>query len=249
MMIEVYTLVSVGIVSLLSLIGALLFLTGDAVVGPLITYSLAVSSGVMLGSVFFDVLPESIALFPDGALGVTLAGFIGFFALEKLLSWHHHIQGDHHEDHDEKPVALLTLLGDGIHNFMDGIVIATGYLASVPLGISTTIAVIAHEIPHEMSDFLVLLHAGLPKSKALLFNFFSALTAIAGACVVLFLSFQVESLERYLLPFAAGNFLYIAASDLVPELLKKRRLTVSIYQIAFLIIGVLIIVFVRRFEG
>lgn len=244
-MIEVYTLVSVGIVSLLSLIGALLFLTGDAVIGPLITYSLAVSSGVMLGSVFFDVLPESIALFPDGALGVTLGGFIGFFALEKLLSWHHHTQGDHHEDHDEKPVALLTLLGDGIHNFVDGVVIASGYLVSIPLGVSTTIAVVAHEIPHEMSDFMVLLHAGLPKSKALLYNFFSALTAVAGASMVLFFSLRVESLGRYLLPFAAGNFLYIAASDLIPELLKKRRLGISLVQIVLLISGVIIINIVR----
>ena len=244
-MVEVYTIVSVGTVSLLSLIGALLFLTGDAVIGSFITYSLAVSSGVMLGSVFFDVLPESIALFPDGALGVTLTGFIGFFALEKLLSWHHHTQGDHHENHDEKPVATLTLLGDGIHNFVDGIVIASGYLVSIPIGISTTIAVIAHEIPHEMSDFLVLLHAGLPKSKALLYNFFSALTAVAGACVVLFFSFRVESLGRFLLPFAAGNFLYIAATDLIPELLKKRRLSVSIIQIILLISGVLLINTVR----
>lgn len=244
-MIEVYTLISVGIVSLLSLLGALLFLTGDAVIGPLITYSLAVSSGVMLGSVFFDVLPESIALFPDGALGVTLGGFIGFFALEKLLSWHHHTQGDQHEDHDEKPVALLTLLGDGIHNFVDGVVIASGYLVSIPIGISTTIAVIAHEIPHEMSDFLVLLHAGLPKSKALLYNFFSALTAVAGASLVLFFSLRVESLGRYLLPFAAGNFLYIAASDLIPELLKKRRLGISLVQIVLLISGVIIINIVR----
>ncbi|MEK9143442.1 MAG: ZIP family metal transporter [Patescibacteria group bacterium] len=246
-MIAVYTLLSVGIVSLLSLLGALLFFVSDAAVGSLITYSLAVSSGVMLGSVFFDVLPESITLFPDGALGVTLAGFIGFFALEKLLSWHHHTQGDHHGDHDEKPVALLTLLGDGIHNFVDGVVIASGYLVSIPIGISTTIAVVAHEIPHEMSDFLVLLHAGLPKSKALLYNFYSALTAIAGACVVLFFSLRVESLGRYLLPFAAGNFLYIAASDLIPELLKKRRLSISIVQIVLLIFGVIIINIVRIF--
>lgn len=246
-MIVVYTLLSVGIVSLLSLLGALLFLAGDTAVGSLITYSLAVSSGVMLGSVFFDVLPESIVLFPDGALGVTLAGFIGFFTLEKLLSWHHHTQGDHHEDHDEKPVAMLTLLGDGIHNFVDGVVIASGYLVSVPIGISATIAVIAHEIPHEMSDFLVLLHAGLPKSKALLYNFFSALTAVAGACVVLFFSLRVESLGRYLLPFAAGNFLYISASDLVPELLKKRRLSVSMVQIVLLISGVIIINIVGQF--
>lgn len=245
-MIEFYTFVSVGIVSLLSLIGALLFLTGEAVLEPLITYSLAVSSGVMLGSVFFDVLPESIALFPDGALGVALGGFIGFFALEKLLSWHHHTHGDHHEDdHDEKPVAMLILLGDGIHNFVDGVVIASGYLVSVPIGISTTIAVIAHEIPHEMSDFLVLLHAGLPKPKALLYNFFSALTAVAGACVVLFFSLRIESLGRYLLPFAAGNFLYIAASDLIPELLKKRRLNVSMIQIVLLVSGVFVINIVR----
>ncbi len=244
---EWYAVISVVIVSLLSLTGAVLILLRKKELSALITYALAFSSGVMLGATFFDLLPESVELLPEGAFTWVLGGFVSFFALEKLLSWHHHVEGRH--VHEEKPFAYLTLIGDAIHNFVDGAVIAGAYLISVPLGITTTLAVIAHEIPHEMSDFMILLHGGFSHAKALLYNFLSATTAIAGAVLVLFLSGQVEILEQYLLPIAAGNFLYIVASDLIPELLTKRKGSESVAQILLLLVGLLVVPLVARFFG
>jgi zinc and cadmium transporter len=234
-----YALISVVVVSLLSLLGVLLVSLQQKFLNRFITVAIAFSSGVLLGSTFFELLPEGVELNPEGVFTWTLIGFVIFFCLEKILSWHHHVEGGH--THNEKPLAYLTLLGDGIHNFTDGAVIAASYLVSIPLGITTTLAVIAHEIPHELSDFMILLHGGFSNRKALFYNFLSATAAIVGACVVLFISNQVTNMEAYLVPFAAGNFLYIAASDLIPELLTKRQGQTSIVQVISLISGVLLI--------
>ncbi|MFZ5535530.1 MAG: ZIP family metal transporter [Patescibacteria group bacterium] len=242
-----YAIVSVIVVSLISLTGVSLISLRKKELSALITYALAFSSGVMLGATFFDLLPESVEVFPEGAFTWVLGGFVAFFALEKLLSWHHHVEGRH--VHEEKPFAYLTLLGDAIHNFVDGAVIAGAYLVSVPLGITTTVAVIAHEIPHELSDFMILLHGGFSRAKALLYNFLSATTAILGAVLVLFLSGQVEVFEQYMLPIAAGNFLYIVASDLIPELLTKRKGIESVVQLALMLLGLLVVPLVSRFFG
>lgn len=246
-MIAIYSLVSVFIISLLSLVGAVFILFQKNTLSRVITYSLAFSSGVLLGSAFLELMPEALSLYPDGAFLWVLVGFITFFSLEKLIQWHHHVEGRH--EHDEKPLAYLTLIGDGIHNFADGAVIAASYLVSVPLGVTTTIAVAAHELPHELSDFLILLHGGLSNKRALFYNFLSATTAILGALFVLTATAQFSDLEKYLVPFAAGNFLYIAASDLVPELLTKRHNHTSFLQVVLLIAGALLIPVIARFFG
>ncbi len=236
----VYAFISVFVVSLLSLLGVVLLFFDRRMVNRFITYALAVSSGVLLGSVFFNLLPESIELLPDGAFQWVLIGFVSFFALEKMLSWHHHIEGDHHGK-GEKPVAYLTLIGDGVHNFTDGALIAGAFLTSLPVGITTTLAVIAHEIPHELSDFLILLHGGFTRRKALLFNFISATTAIVGTLTVFVLAGKFRGIERFLVPYAAGNFIYIAASDLIPELLKKRKPHTSFFQLVSLAVGIALV--------
>ncbi|MCL4199988.1 ZIP family metal transporter [Patescibacteria group bacterium] len=246
-MTNMYVIVSVVIVSLLSLLGAVLMVVQRQKLNFMITYALAFSSGVMLGATFFDLLPEAVELLPENAFSWVLIGFVGFFALEKLIAWHHHIEGRH--THEEKPLAYLTLIGDGIHNFVDGAVIAGAYLVSVPLGITTTLAVIAHEIPHELSDFMVLIHGGLSYKKALMYNFASAATAIIGAILVLFVSEQFSLLEQYLVPLAAGNFLYIAASDLIPELLTSRKGVESVRQIVLLIAGLCVVPVVGMLFG
>lgn len=235
----VFALLSVVVVSLLSLLGAMFISMQRKKLDSLMTYTLAFSSGVMLGSAFFELLPEGVELFPEGVFIWTLIGFVTFFCLEKLIQWHHHVEGRH--THDEKPLAYLTLIGDGIHNFADGAVIAAAYLVSIPLGIMTTIAISAHEIPHELSDFMILLHGGFSNAKALFYNFLSASTAIFGTVLVLFISSQVAEIERYLVPLAAGNFLYIAATDLVPELLTKRDGKVSILQVVILLFGIVLV--------
>ncbi len=243
----VYALLSVFGVSLLSLLGAIFISFQRKTLDRIITFTLAFSSGVLLGSTFFELLPEGVELLPDGVFLWTLIGFISFFCLEKVIQWHHHVEGRH--IHEEKPLAYLTLLGDGIHNFTDGAVIAASYLVSVPLGVTTTLAIIAHEVPHELSDFMILIHGGLSNKRALFYNFLSATTAIAGTVLVLLVSSRFADMEQYLVPFAAGNFLYIAASDLIPELLTKRHGTTSVIQVIILIVGISVVPLVSRLFG
>lgn len=246
-MIIAWSLVSVIIVSLLSLLGAVFITLKRDMISKIITYTLALSSGVLLGSTFFELLPEGVLHNPNGVFLWALIGFVSFFCIEKLIHWHHHVEGRH--EHDEKPMAYLTLIGDSIHNFADGAVIAASYMVSIPLGVTTTIAIIAHEIPHELSDFLILIHGGFSNKRALQFNFLSATTAIAGTVIVLFISQQFSTFDRYLVPFAAGNFLYIAASDLIPELLSHRRAKTSVAQVLLLLCGIAIIPLIAHFFG
>lgn len=240
----VYALISTTIVSLLSLLGALFLLLKKHTFEKLITLTLALSSGVLLGSAFLDLLPESLHLLPNLAFPLTLLGIIFFFSLEKLITWHHHVEGDHHNE--EKAVAYLSLIGDGIHNFGDGAIIGAAFLISTPIGITTTLAVFAHEIPHELSDFTILIHGGFSYGKALWFNFLSALTAVAGTIIVLSLAWVFIELNQYLLPFAAGNFIYIAASDLIPELHKKSRLGSSLLQVMLLTLGIVLMAVLKK---
>jgi len=246
-MTTVYSLASVLAVSLLSLLGAVFIIMRRDTINRIIMFTLALSSGVLLGSTFFELLPESLELNPEYALLWTLIGFVTFFSIEKLIHWHHHVEGRH--VHDEKPMAYLTLIGDGIHNFADGAVIAASYMVSIPLGITTTLAVVAHEIPHELSDFLVLLHGGFSNKRALLYNFLSATTAVLGAILVLAVSQEFTEFERFLVPFAAGNFLYIAASDLIPELLSQRKGKTSVLQLLFMLCGIILIPLIAHFTG
>lgn len=243
-----YAIISVTIVSLLSLSGASLIRFKKEVLEEIITYSLAFSSGVLLGGAFLDLIPESVSRLSSQTYPLVLVGIVSFFCLEKLISWHHHIEGDHIHN-EEKPVAYLTLIGDGIHNFTDGAVIGAAYIVSIPLGITTTLAIVAHEIPHELSDFLVLIHGGFSYKKALTYNFYSALTAVAGTVLLLYAATQYRIVEQYMLPFAAGNFIYIASSDLIPELLTKRKGVTSTMQVILIILGTLLIPIVRHFLG
>ncbi len=234
-----YALISVIIVSLLSLLGAFFLLLRREVFEKFITYTLAFSSGVLLGSAFLDLIPESVAILSRDTYTLVLVGIITFFCVEKLLQWHHHVEGDHNdEEHKRKTFAYMSLVGDGVHNFVDGVVIGASYLVSIPIGLTTTFAVIAHEIPHELSDFTVLIYGGLNTKRALFLNFVTALTAVAGTIIVFIISTRITPIAHYMIPFAAGNFIYIAASDLIPELHKKRHMGTSIVQVILLIAGV-----------
>ncbi len=238
-MILTYALISVFIVSLISLVGVTFLVMKRDALSRLMTYLLALSSGVLLGSAFLDLLHEGLELLPESALLWVLVGIVFFFAVEKLMHWHHHVEGDHHGE--EKAVGYLTLVGDGIHNFVDGVIIGAAYLTSLPLGITATIAVIAHEVPHELADFTILIHGGFETKKALALNFLSALTAVAGTLAVFFFATYSDVLVSHLIPFAAGNFIYIAASDLIPELHKKRSRVTSVMQIVLLIVGIYLV--------
>jgi zinc and cadmium transporter len=234
-------LLAVTTVSLLSLLGVAFLVLNKNLLSRIMSPLVAISSGVLLGSAFFDLIPEAVELLDHDAFTYVIVGIIGFFAIEKTLQWHHHIDGDHHDHHEHKAAGYLSLLGDGIHNFIDGIIIGAAFLVSIPLGVSATIAVIAHEIPHELADFSILIHSGFSHTKALLYNFLSASTAILGTVFVLFLGQAAQAVVPYLIPISAGGFLYIAMSDLIPELHRPKTKLGTLMQVLLLALGACII--------
>ncbi len=245
-MVLFYTLGSVIMVSLISLLGALFYLINRAAFNRIIFASLALSSGVLLGSSLLDLYPESLKNLPALTPYLALAGILFFFVLEKIIHWHHCAEG---ENCPEKTLAYVSLLGDGLHNFVDGAAIAAAYLLNLPLGLSTTLAVIAHEIPHELSDFSLLIYSGFSPKKAVVYNLLSATTAILGALLVLFLSPYLSNLTVYLIPLTAGNFIYIAAADLFPELRHKRGLDATLAQALLIVLGIAIIITLKNYVG
>ncbi len=234
----IYALVSVIAVSLVSLIGiATLSIKLDRLKKMLLVL-VSFAAGALLGDVFLHLLPE---LVEDGFLlsfSFMILGGIGFsFVIEKFIHWRHcHVPTTKEHTH---PVATMNLIGDGVHNFIDGIIIGASYLVSVPAGLATTFAVFLHEIPQEIGDFGVLLHAGYTRRKALFMNFLLALTSILGVLLV-FLFGTIEGVVPFLVAFAVGNFIYIAGSDLIPELHKETGMKSAFYQLLALVVGVLV---------
>ncbi len=234
-----YTLVSVLLISLISFVGV--FSLGIRVkkLKTLLIYLISFSAGALLGDVFIHLLPEIVEEQGFGlstSLGV-LAGIVLFFIMEKVIHWRHcHMPIDKKEH--IHAFAYTNLIGDGLHNFLDGIIVASSYLVSIPVGIATTIAVILHEIPQEIGDFGVLIHGGFSKRKALWLNFATALTAVIGAFLALVLNESIAGLQAWLVPIAAGGFIYIAGSDLIPELHKEVGVKQSLRQVFAFILGI-----------
>ncbi len=223
-----YAFSSVVIISVISLIGvSTLSLRAERLRGVLFVF-VALAVGALLGDAFFHLLPEAFEYTQNMAVTsfLVLIGLLAFFWLEKLLHWHHGHHGDiseiEHEDGKVKPLGKLILFSDGLHNFLDGLIIGASYLISIEVGIATAIAVVLHEIPQEIGDFGVLLHAGYSKHKAVFYNFIFALTAVAGVLVLILAGESAKHLIPWIIPFAAGAFIYIATADLVPELHKQR---------------------------
>ncbi len=239
-----YTLLSVIGVSLVSLVGIIFFLANQRFMQTSLLYLVSFSAGAMFGDVFLHMLPElseGESSFSD-AMPIILGGILFSFIVEKFIHWHHcHVlpegNAEHHHEHHH-PVGYLCLIGDGVHNIIDGVLIATSYLISVEIGIATTIAVVFHEIPQEIGDFALLLHSGFSKTSAVLLNLLSAVTAILGAFLVLVTAGSIGGIDQYLLPFAIGNFLYIAGSDLIPELHKQTRAHQGILQFVAMLCGI-----------
>ena len=239
-MIILYTLVSVFIISLISFVGVLALVLRKDLLNKSIFVLVGLAVGALLGDVFIHVIPEMYENAGDPTLIslVFIAGILIFFILEKILHWHHHHSSEHSGE-NLLPVGRMVLVSDGVHNFIDGLIVAAAYLVSIEVGVATTIAVILHEIPQEMGNFGVLIHAGYRKAKALWFNFLSALTAIAGAVTALLLGSITEQFALWLLPLTAGSFIYIALSDLIPELQKNRDVGQGAIQVVAISIGVL----------
>lgn len=234
-----YAFASVIIVSLISLAGVFLLSLKEQFLRKYIFIFVSLAVGALLGDAFIHLIPEALenAKNPASASILIIAGILLFFIIEKFLHWHHH--GDHSDENHIHPVGRLVLFSDGIHNLIDGIIIGVSFIASVPLGIATTVAVVLHEIPQEVGDFTVLLHSGYTKKRALWLNFVSALTAVLGVVIAFMLGEAGNGFALWALPVAAGGFIYIAVADLIPELHKTKEISYSILQIIAVVIGVL----------
>lgn len=235
----IYALSGVFIVSLISLIGVLTLTINDHILKKILIYFVSFSAGALFGDVFIHLLPE-IAKETGFTLQVSLSflfGIVVSFLIEKVICWNH----SHHVDESKHSIHQFTymiLIGDSIHNFIDGLAIGSSFLAGIPIGIATTIAVILHEIPHEIGDFGSLIHGGFSKKNALYYNFLSGLTAIAGTIIALLLNNLIKNINPYLMGFAAANLIYIAGSNLIPELHKEPDFKKDIIQTIIFIFGI-----------
>jgi len=225
-------LLSVFLTSIVSLVGVFTLALRQEVLRRLLRSLVAFASGTLLATAFLDLLPEAAEL-DDAAMGYALMGIVLFFVIEGVIRWHH----CHEERCEVHPFTYLNLLGDGVHNFIDGAIIAAAYLTSFELGVITTFAILLHEVPQEISDFGILIYGGFSRKKALLFNFLTALISFLGAGMALVFSSLVEELTPALLGLAAGGFIYIATTDLMPELQRSERIRDVFSSLIVLIAG------------
>ncbi len=234
---SIYALVSVIVVSLISLIGIFFIALNIEKLRKILLFLVSFAVGNLFAGAFLHLIPESFEHFGFNykAPVLILSGIIIFFALEKFLRWRHcHMVSCDEHPH---PVVAMNLIGDAIHNFIDGLVIGASYLVSIPIGVTTTIIVILHEIPQEIGDFGVLVYGKLSVKKALTYNFLSALSSIIGALVSLIIGSHMVNYAYYILPITAGGFLYIAGSDLIPELQHDTKPARSILQFLSILLG------------
>jgi len=242
----VWILASTMLVSSISLIGILFISLSEKWFKKLLLMLVSFASGTLLGGAFLHLIPEAVLNEHGGSsvesstiFMVILGGILLFFLLEKFL-WRH----CHERECPIHVFAYLNLIGDGVHNFIDGVIIAASFLFTVPLGLATTLAVAAHEVPQEIGDFSVLIYGGFSRSKALIYNLLSALMAVIGAVFMLVFSQLLPSLP-YFLAFAAGSFIYIATSDLIPELHKEKDAWKSLIQFVFLLVGIILMLLLK----
>jgi len=230
-------LASVILISLLSLVGVVTLTLGEKRLGEFLPIFIAFASGSLLAAAFLDLIPEALEKAGVIALSMVLVGVILFFIVERFIHWHHCGKEECHV----KPVAYLSLFGDGVHNFMDGVVVAAAYMTSTHLGIITTIVIALHEIPQEFGDFSVLIHSGMKARKALLYNFISALAAVFGGVAGFVFLTTIESWIPLVVATAAGGLIYIATADLMPELHKETQRSKLVLQTIALFAGILIL--------
>ncbi|MCM2338923.1 MAG: ZIP family metal transporter [Burkholderiales bacterium] len=243
-----YAFISVFIVSLVSLIGVFAISFKEETIKKYIDLFISLAVGALLGDAFIHIIPETLENFENTTMASLLIifGILIFFTIEKFFHWHHH--GEDKEETHIHPVGKLVLVTDGFHNFVDGIIIGVSFMVSIPLGIATSIAVVLHEIPQEIGDYAVLIHSGYEKTKALWLNFISALFAIFGLVVAFIFGNIAEKSILWVLPIAAGGFIYIAVADLIPELQKTKNLKYSILQILSVVLGILAMVSLLSLE-
>lgn len=251
-----WILISVITVSTVSLTGVITLFLRENLMKKILLYLVSFAAGALMGVSFLDLIPEALEYgSTEQAFVYVIIGIIVFFVLERIFCFYHN---HHHHIHKHKTMkkhvkefAYLNLLGDGLHNFLDGMVIAISFLTSFELGLIASLAVIFHEIPQEIGDFGILVYGGFTKWKALTYNFIFALTAIAGALATYFFSINVEGISKILLPFAAGNFIYLALADLLPQVHLEQSFLRTLLHILTLILGIFVVwligIFLPRF--
>jgi zinc and cadmium transporter len=234
-----YALGSVTLVSLVSLVGVATLAISESNVKRLVFFLVSLATGALFGDALLHLLPEAFngemprAVASFGAL----AGILSFFVLEKFLRWRHeHVVQQ--SDNAPRHLGLMNLAADGLHNLIDGMLIGASYLAGPRIGFTTTVAVILHELPQEMGDFGILLHAGFSRMRALQWNFLSACLAFLGALLALLIGSAATNFPAYMLPFTAGGFIYVAGSDLVPELQRETDMPKAAAQFIGVVAGV-----------
>ncbi|NMB70281.1 ZIP family metal transporter [candidate division WWE3 bacterium] len=234
------TIISTVLVSLLSLSGAVLMFFLKRKLQMYLLQVVALAAGTLMGSAFLHLIPESTETLSVRSVNIILlSAFITFFLLEKILQWHHH----HEYDQESHTIGYISLAGDLIHNFIDGLIIYASFYTSTALGITTAFAVILHEIPQEIGDFGVLLHSGFSKSKALISNLLVSLTSIAGGLIGYLWLEGSSALTPYITAFAAGGFIYTAASDLLPEIRHGTKQNRSWITFLIFLAGVMLMLF------
>ena len=242
-----YIILTTFAIALIAFIGVFALAMKEQLLNKILIILVSLSAGALMGGAFLHLLPEAIEKSENTDILIfVLVGFVLFFIIEKVLHWRHCHKGkcDVHTFH------YMNLIGDAVHNFIDGLIISASFIISIPLGLTTTIAIAAHEIPQEIGDFGVLIYGGFEKKKAIVLNFIVALTVVAGGVVGYFISKSIEQVAIYLLPFAAGGFIYIAATDLVPEIKKELNIKKSMATILVFICGILLMWLVKFvFEG
>lgn len=232
------------LVSLISFVGTLILFLKEKLLNKIILVLVAFSAGGLMAGAFFNLMPEAIE---EGqkqgeplifSFLYLILGFCFFFILEQGIRWHHHHQTRHPEI---APFSYLILVSDGLHNFIDGLIIAGSFLASFPIGVVTTLAVIIHEIPQEIGDFGILIYGGVKRLKALFLNFLSAAVAVLGGITGFFLFEKITEGISFLLAFAAGAFLYISASDLIPQIKQESNFKNSVVYFLIFVLGLTLI--------
>jgi zinc and cadmium transporter len=236
----IYSLASAFIVSAVSLIGVFSISVNLEKLKTFVFYMISFSAGALLGDALIHLLPEAVEKNGFGlpVASSVLFGILAMFFVEKIIHWRHcHIPTSSAHPH---PFAIINLLGDTAHNFIDGLIIGASYLINSHTGIATVVAIILHEIPQEVGDFSVLIHGGFSRRKAIFYNFITALTAFLGVVLSLVVGSSIERITLFLIPFAAGSFIYIACSDLIPEMHKEASLAKGMIQLLLIMLGMVV---------
>jgi zinc and cadmium transporter len=240
MAIWIYSLLAVTLISLVSLVGIFTLAIKKERLTRLILFMVSFAVGALFGDAFIHLIPEAFEKLGNGVLVpvLILAGILLFFVMEKFILWRHcHYPTTEKHPH---PVVFMNLIGDGVHNLFDGMVVAASFMVSIPVGIATTIAVLLHEIPQEIGDFGVLIHGGISIQRALLLNFVSALLAILGAVLSLTMGPYIKDYAVFVLPLTAGGFIYMAGSDLIPFLHDEPSGRRALLQFLFILLGIMV---------